>query len=91
MYLRTVMLLRREAGLDSCPQKCWALYHSTLDAFLGVPSEHMLFTGMSIGWRGPNAAESQVEMPRVALSDFARFHVSRGGGRPIRGSRGRKS
>lgn len=76
MYLQTVMLLLREAGLDSCPQECWALYHSTLDAFLGVPTEHMLFTGMSIGWRDQEAAENQVEMPRVALSSFARFHVS---------------
>jgi nitroreductase len=76
MYLQTVMLLLREAGLDSCPQECWALYHNTLDAFLQAPAEQMLFTGMSIGWRDPDAQENQVEMPRVPLADFARFHGS---------------
>ena len=75
MYLQTLMLLLREAGLDSCPQECWALYPRTVDGFLGVPNNHMLFAGMAIGWRDPDAPENQVEMPRVPVSAFARFHA----------------
>ena len=74
MYLQTLMLLLREAGMDSCPQECWALYHRTLDAFLDIPAQHMLFTGMSIGWRDSEAPENQVEAPRVPLDEFVRFH-----------------
>ena len=77
MYLQTVMLLLREAGLDSCPQECWALYPKTIGEFLGAPAEQMLFTGMSIGWRNADAPENQVEMPRVPLANFAQFHGAR--------------
>ncbi|MDB5430880.1 MAG: dehydrogenase [Caulobacter sp.] len=72
MYLQTVMLLLREAGLDSCPQECWALYHRTVDGFLGMSPQLMLFAGMSIGWGDPDAPENQVAMPRAA--NTIRFH-----------------
>ena len=55
MFLQTLMLLLREAGMDSCPQEAWAMYPKTIDGFLGVPPEVMLFTGMAIGWRDPDA------------------------------------
>lgn len=74
MYLQTLMLLLREAGLDSCPQECWALYHQTVSGFLNAPAEQMLFTGMSIGWRDPDAPENQIETPRAPLEEFAHFH-----------------
>ncbi len=75
MYLQTVMLLLREAGLDSCPQECWALYHRTISDFLGTPPGQMLFTGMSIGWRDPDGPENDVEMPRAPVDDVVRFHL----------------
>lgn len=75
MYLQTVMLLLREAGLDSCPQECWALYHRTISDFLGTPPEQMLFTGMSIGWSDPDAAENHVTSPRAPVEDVIRFHL----------------
>tara|TARA_R110000772_G_scaffold173113_5_gene285070 strand:+ start:3711 stop:4310 length:600 start_codon:yes stop_codon:yes gene_type:complete len=74
MYLQTLMLLLREAGLDSCPQECWALYHKTVGGFLNAPDGQMLFTGMSIGWRDPDAPENQIETPRVPMEEFAQFH-----------------
>lgn len=74
MYLQTVMLLLREAGLDSCPQECWALYPKTVDAELNVPSEQMLFAGMSIGWADPEAPENQVVIPRAPAGDVIRFY-----------------
>lgn len=75
IYLQTVMLLLREAGLDSCPQECWAMYHRSIDAFLGIPPELMLFAGMSIGWGDPQAPENRVATPRVSLDEFASFHI----------------
>jgi len=79
MYLQTVMLLLREAGLDSCPQECWALYHRTVDGFLGVPPEQMLFAGMAIGWADPTAPENQVETPRAAVSEILEFNPASAG------------
>ena len=50
MYLANVMLLLREAGLDSCAQECWSRYHRTVRDFLNPPDEWMLFSGMAIGY-----------------------------------------
>lgn len=75
MYLQTTMLLLREQGLESCPQECWALYPKTIEAFLGTPSEHMLFTGMAIGWGDPAEPANDFRSPRAALEDFAQFHA----------------
>ena len=73
MYLENVMLLLREAGLDSCPQECWAIYPQTIGSFLGVPPELMLFTGMAIGRKDPNEPANQLEAKRVPLAEFADF------------------
>ena len=74
MYLQSVMLLLREAGLDSCPQECWAIYPNTIGAFLGVPEEHMLFTGMAIGWQDDSAPANATVTTRAPLEEFVEFH-----------------
>lgn len=55
MYMQNVMLLALECGLDTCPQEYWARYPVTVGAFLGLPGDHMLFSGMALGWRDPEA------------------------------------
>ncbi|WP_103727663.1 nitroreductase [Novosphingobium sp. HII-3] len=74
MYLQTLMLLLREEGLDSCAQECWALYPRTLETFLQVPPAHMLFTGMSIGWKDEEEPANGLVAQRAPLSEFVRFH-----------------
>jgi nitroreductase len=51
MYMQTVMLLAVERGLDTCPQEYWARYPKTVAAFVGLPDDHMLFSGMALGFR----------------------------------------
>jgi nitroreductase len=51
MYMQNVMLLAVERGLDTCPQEYWARYPKTVAAFVGLPDDHMLFSGMALGWR----------------------------------------
>jgi nitroreductase len=51
MYMQNVMLLALERGLDTCPQEYWARYPKTVAAFVGLPDDHMLFSGMALGWR----------------------------------------
>jgi nitroreductase len=53
MYMQNVMLLATERGLDTCPQEYWARYPQTVAKFLGVPEDHMLFSGMAMGFRDP--------------------------------------
>jgi nitroreductase len=73
MYLQSVMLLLREAGLDSCAQECWAIYPKTVQEFLGVPEDLMLFTGMSIGYKDAADPVNNFVPGRAALDDFCTF------------------
>ena len=73
MYLQSLMLLLREAGVDSCPQECWSIFHQTVRTFLGAPEEQMLFCGMAIGYKDQAAAVNRLQADRAPLEDFCRF------------------
>jgi len=73
MYLATLMLLLREAGLDSCAQECWSHYHRTVREFLKPPDEWMLFCGMAIGYADPTAAINRMWADRAPLDEFCQF------------------
>lgn len=68
MMLQNIMLLLCEAGLDSCPQECWAIYPKTVGAFLGTPENRILWTGMSIGYKDPDDPANAL-IPNRAPSD----------------------
>ncbi|MGQ0697651.1 MAG: nitroreductase [Panacagrimonas sp.] len=73
MYMQTVMLLLRERGLDSCAQECWSVYPRTVAEFLDPPGEWMLFCGMAIGHKDPDAPVNRLETRRLPLDEFANF------------------
>jgi nitroreductase len=50
MMMQTFMLLAVEEGLGTCPQEYWARYPKTVASFCGVPDDHMLFSGMALGY-----------------------------------------
>lgn len=74
MYLQSLMLLLREAGLDSCAQECWAIYPATIGGFIGIPEDRMLFTGMAIGFKDDAEPANAARTERAPLADFAKFH-----------------
>lgn len=53
MFMQTVMLLAVERGLDTCAQEYWARYPRTVASFVGLPDDHMVFSGMALGYRDP--------------------------------------
>ena len=74
MWLQTVALLLREEGLDSCFQEYMALYANVIRDHLGLDHErYMLFCGMAIGYREPDAALNTYDRERVALDDQVAF------------------
>jgi nitroreductase len=64
MYMQNVMLLSTERGLDTCPQEYWARYPVTVAKFLGLPEDHMLFAGMAMGFRDPDAPINTLKASR---------------------------
>ena len=75
MWLQTVALLLREEGLDSCFQEYMALYANIIRDHLDLDHDrYMLFCGMAIGYRDPDAPLNNFERERVALDDHVSFH-----------------
>jgi nitroreductase len=71
MYMQTVMLLAVERGLDTCAQEFWARLPKTVGSFLGMPDDHMLFSGMALGYRDEAHAINTLRTERDAVEDFA--------------------
>ncbi len=72
MYLQNLMLLAVEAGLATCPQECWAMYPETIEAFLDMPGERMLFCGMAIGHEDHAAAANRLRSARAGEEEWLR-------------------
>lgn len=69
MWLQTVLLLLREAGLDSCAQESWSIFHSQIRELVDYPEDHVLLYGVSIGWRDPAAPINAFPVPRAPLDE----------------------
>ena len=71
MYIQTLMLLAREAGLHSCPQEAWSLWHKTVSEFLSLPDNLMLFCGLALGYADHHHPVSLLRTERAPLEEFA--------------------
>jgi nitroreductase len=74
IWLQSVMLLCREAGLDTCPQEAWANFGQTVRGCLGLGEEQILYTGLAIGWRDAAAAVNNFPVERAPLDEVVSWH-----------------
>jgi len=74
MMLQNICLLLCEAGLDSCPQECWAVYPKTIGDFLGTPENRILWTGLSIGFKDPDDPANALMPTRAPSSEWLTLH-----------------
>ena len=61
-------------GLATCAQEYWARYPQTVAKFVGLPDDHMLFSGMALGYADETAPVNQLVSEREPLESFATFH-----------------
>lgn len=73
MFLQTFMLLAQEAGLSTCAQEAWAARPQTVAEFVGAPEELMLFCGMAVGYKDPEAPVNGLISDRDPIEDWVRF------------------
>lgn len=73
IFLQTVMLLLREAGIDSCAQISWCRFAKTISEVLEVPESWTLYCGLSIGYADRDAAVNAIVADRAPLDAFATF------------------
>jgi nitroreductase len=73
MFLQTFMLLAVEAGLGTCAQEYWSLFHELVTGFVEAPAEEMLFCGMAIGYVDTEAPVNTLVSERMPMEEWARF------------------
>ncbi len=71
MFMQTFMLLAVERGLDTCAQEFWATLPDTVGAAIGLDDDHMLFSGMALGYRDEAAAINTLRTRREPFEAFA--------------------
>jgi nitroreductase len=74
MLMQTIMLLAVERGLDTCAQEYWARYPQTLAEVLNLPEAHMIFSGMALGYRDPEAAINTLRTRRDPFEVWGEMH-----------------
>ena len=74
MLMQTIMLLAVERGLDTCAQEYWARYPQTLAEVLNLPEDHMIFSGMALGYRDPEAAINTLRTRRDPFEVWGEMH-----------------
>jgi nitroreductase len=73
MYMQTLMLLAVERGLDTCAQEFWARLPRTVGDFLDLPADHMLFSGMALGYRDDGQPINTLRTRRDPFEAFAQM------------------
>ena len=70
MYMQTFMLLAAEQGLATCAQEFWARYPKTVAKFIGLPGDHMVFSGMALGYADETQPINQWRTRRDPFEDW---------------------
>ena len=73
MYMQTFMLLAVERGLATCAQEFWARYPKTVGEAIGIPDDHMLFSGMALGYADESAPINALRTRRDPFDVWARM------------------
>ena len=73
MFMQNFMLLAVEAGLATCPQESWAMFAPTVKGFLGLGDEHILWSGLALGYPDPSAKVNTIRTDRATVDSFATF------------------
>lgn len=72
-YLQTVCLLARGYGLHTCPQQAWVSFNKTVRAFLNLPDNLMIYSGMAVGYADEAAPINGWRSPREPVDSYASF------------------
>ncbi|MEM6620714.1 MAG: nitroreductase [Pseudomonadota bacterium] len=73
MYIQTVMLAAKGYGLETCPQAAWIPFQEPIRQHLGIPDDHELVSGMSLGYPNPDAIENTLVSEREDVTNVARY------------------
>jgi nitroreductase len=73
-YMTNIMTLARGAGLETCPQQAWAEYSAPVREILGVPDNHVIVSGMALGYADYDAPVNALVTERASADAFVTRH-----------------
>lgn len=73
IWLGTLMLLLREAGLDSCAQEAWVRYAASIRRAIDVGDDAIIWTGLAIGYRDAAAPLNSFPVARMNVDDVVQW------------------
>ena len=73
MFLQTLMLLAKEAGLDTCAQEAWSMKQDSVKSFLNADDNLLLFCGMALGYANPDGIINKLRSSRSPIDQWATF------------------
>jgi nitroreductase len=73
MFLQNIMISARAHGLHTCPQAAFADYHRVIRPQLGIPEDHTVICGLSIGYEDKTAPANRLRTERAPVREFTRF------------------
>ena len=74
IWLQSVMLLAREAGLHTAPQGWWRSFNGLSHDLLDIDEGEEVLVGMAIGYGDPDAPVNGLYADRASLSDVVKFY-----------------
>ncbi|MEE9272925.1 MAG: nitroreductase [Robiginitomaculum sp.] len=75
IYLQTLMLLAREAGLHTAPQGAWRRFQHTVKKHTNHPDKQHIIVGMAMGYANPDARVNDLRVNRANLDQLVKFYA----------------
>ena len=74
IFIQSLMLLAREAGLHTAPQGWWRNWTSVCHKYLDIPDTDEVMVGMAIGFGDPDANINNLYADRASLDEVTTFY-----------------
>jgi len=74
IFIQSLMLLAREAGLHTAPQGWWRNWSSVCHKYLDIPETDEVMVGMAIGYGDAAANVNKLYADRADLDDVTTFY-----------------
>lgn len=72
--MTNVMTVARAYGLETCPQQAWAEYGRPVRNVLRIPEQHVIVSGMALGYADYDATENELVTDRASAKEFVSWH-----------------
>jgi len=74
IFIQSLMLLAREAGLHTAPQGWWRNWTSVCHKYLNIAETDEVLVGMSLGYGDPEANVNNLYADRASLDEVTTFY-----------------